>query len=38
MFSVKDAVVFLQSMHRKNKISSLYFFHWRIMYKEDIAM
>lgn len=39
MFSVKDAVVFCKvCTEKKNKISSLYFFHWRIMYKEDIAM
>lgn len=38
MFSVKDAVVFCKVCTEKNKISSLYFFHWRIVYKEDIAM
>lgn len=38
MFSVKDAVFFAKYAQKKNKISSLYFFHWRIMYKEDIAM
>lgn len=29
---------FAKYAQKKNKISSLYFFHWRIMYKEDIAM
>ena len=38
MFSVKDAVVFCKVCTEKNKISSLYFFFFFIMYKEDIAM
>lgn len=38
MFSVKDAVVFCKVCTEKIKYPLYTFFHWRIMYKEDIAM